>query len=359
MWKKYLPLVVAVLIIPSGMLLYRHRHRLFRPDFARTGGTQLVFALAEPASPQDLLEAVGLLEKRLDPVGKFGILVRVTDDGKVAFDVPAGRHHDEQVEMIRRTAGRTGKLEFRFYAMTGEDDEAIQAARAQSRKPGPKDTSPADPKNGQGTNEFSTTTSGEQRYRYAWARLSESEMKGMHLKGPGAGAGGPVDPERVKRALGTGETFSTTTFPRNLFAARLAPGSSDPILFVLTRIEPTSQEIRREHVERARLTSPREFGRAGALLRFTPEGGVRLYEMTHPHVVSTPDPNARKKIAFLLDGEVQASMMLFQTLRAEAHVAGNFTDEEASDLAALIRGGTLPIRLVPKPDLEKTVPPRK
>ena len=51
MVKNLLSLVVAAVIITGGVLLYKNRHQLFRPDFDRSGGTLLVFEVAEHRPP--------------------------------------------------------------------------------------------------------------------------------------------------------------------------------------------------------------------------------------------------------------------------------------------------------------------
>ena len=94
-------------------------------------------------------------------------------------------------------------------------------------------------------------------------------------------------------------------------------------------------------------------------IRLDREGGLRLLRLTSQNLTPRLGPRGWNRLAVLLDGEALAAPAFDSPLRAEARVVGDFTTSEADDLVALIRGGTLPVRLKPKPVREVAVEPRR
>lgn len=81
---------------------------------------------------------------------------------------------------------------------------------------------------------------------------------------------------------------------------------------------------------------------------------TRELSMLPDHIVNPNDPskmmmNADKIIHIVLDDEIISSPMVNDEIpNGKAFISGNFTSESASNLAALIRGGALPVNLIEK-----------
>src|SRR5262249_46403278 len=127
--KKLLVLLAAVLVAVGGVVLYKNRHHLFRPDIARTGGTYLTFEVAEwYGSNHDVAALAQAVQRRVDPSGADGITVQPEGDDRVIVGVRRGSRHDDLVDRVKRLLGRSGRLEVRMVANRTDDLEALTAA---------------------------------------------------------------------------------------------------------------------------------------------------------------------------------------------------------------------------------------
>jgi preprotein translocase subunit SecD len=72
--------------------------------------------------------------------------------------------------------------------------------------------------------------------------------------------------------------------------------------------------------------------------RFTPEGGEIFGDLT--------GENVGKQIAILLDDEVESAPVVRSRISMQGQIEGRFTTEEASDLAIVLRAGSLSVPVV-------------
>ena len=354
MWKKLLALAVTAGIIGGSMYLYRHRHTLFRPDFARAGGTALVYEVEGQPSREDLDEAAAVLRRRFDPTGALGLLTRVTDQGELELSVPHSDKHDSLVDQIKRLVHHTGRLEIRVLPRQSDGESAFAAATDALKEPGAKDkVPPPSPPNP----EAAAKLTGDADYRHTWARLSVHELRLLRLDPTVLTHHNHLDLPRVTEALKTGEALvGLSMAPTLLFAVRQVPGEKDPAFYVLTREEPASRRILGEHIERTWVsTDPYNPGRFAVTARFTREGGDRLFQVTSRNLTVAYDMEGKKKLAVLLDGEVVSTPAIMSASRKDLQFPGDFMKAQAEDLAVLVRGGACPVRLKPVPLRETNV----
>src|SRR5881394_2666025 len=98
MWKVLAGILMATAVIGASVTLYSVRHRLFRPDVARVGGTRVVLDVKGDAE-----KVAAALRQRFDPTGGEGIVVR-TEGATVTVDAPNGRNHDANWLRVLRLA---------------------------------------------------------------------------------------------------------------------------------------------------------------------------------------------------------------------------------------------------------------
>src|SRR5262249_30551297 len=103
--------------------LYSVRHRLFRPDVTRVGGTRLVLDVKDDADA-----GAAVLRQRLDPTEGEGIVIRA-EGASVTVDVPNGRHPDANLQRARRLARRPGRWHVGLLIHPEDDEEAFAAAK--------------------------------------------------------------------------------------------------------------------------------------------------------------------------------------------------------------------------------------
>jgi preprotein translocase subunit SecD len=341
MWKPFLALLVSAGIIGGGMYLYQHRHQLFRPNLARSGGTLLVFETdGEP--PDDLEALVEALQKRFDSSGG-GVVVRAEGDRRVEIGVPNGKTHDEQVEMVKRLVSRRGLLEILVLANRSDDDAAVVAALVVPK--GEKlDRPPARPRDRKTDDTFPVKLPGEPPARYRWGRLAETEVRMLHLDPTGLTRENPLDRPHVEASVRTGQPFSPNLQQSMLVQARQLAAGADPALFVLLREPARGQEI---PADLAQVQVSGRRGLCSVVLRLGRQATGRVGDIANRNL-TTFDGFTQKQFAILLDGEVIARSVMTPRGR-EMTITGGFTRNDAEEVAMLLRGGALPCRLKAKP----------
>jgi len=75
-------------------------------------------------------------------------------------------------------------------------------------------------------------------------------------------------------------------------------------------------------------------GRSNVVFHLTGDGGRRFYAFTSQHV--------GESLAVVLDGKVQEVANIKEAIRDDGTIEGSFTDQQARDLAMVLRSGALP-----------------
>ncbi|MFO0841033.1 MAG: hypothetical protein U0797_01370 [Gemmataceae bacterium] len=356
MWKALFTLAATCGIIGGGVLLYQNRNRLFRPNFAKVGGTRLVVEVEGDLPGGGVVEVAEVLRRRFDRHGSAGIEVREIGDREIEIAVPRGTKHGDRVEQVKRLLDRTGRLEFRLLARASEDGKAFRAADERLRKPDAKAANPPPPPRARdGSARFASQMPGEPEFTYGWARLSPNEVKMLRLDEPTMRREHTTDLATVASALKHGQPFYPSSSPELLVAVRKPNEKADPVFYALTRQEPESDAITGELIDR--VTVSREYGtRYLMTVQLNREGGQKLLSLTTRNVLAGHNPEGWRKLAVILDGEVLAVQPLTTPLVGQITLSGDALVGEADDTAMLVRGGTLPAKL--KLTREEEVEPR-
>jgi hypothetical protein len=346
MWKYLLAIVVAAGIIFGSRYFYVHRQELFRPDFERTGGTLLVFEIDGEPPAGGLDDLLDVLQKRFDPGGGEGVVVRVDDEGRVEIGVPSGKQHDDLVESIKRVAPRPGVIEFRIIAHNSDDEAAFTAAMTPVK--GEKlDAPPSPPRNATGGGEFPLKSPGGLSSRYRWVLLSEAQLNMRQLDRGGL-VHNPFDQPQVENSYRKGVPFAPHFMNHELMQARILPGRTDPAFFILVREPADKENFRVGALENIRVQGLRGRGNGLVQFRLRRGEGERFLDMW-----SNMGPRTGgamfQQLLLLLDDEVLGMPMRVGSNRRDMQLYGDFNTTEAEEIVMLMRGGPLPCRLKPKP----------
>lgn len=101
-----------------------------------------------------------------------------------------------------------------------------------------------------------------------------------------------------------------------------------------------------EYLSDARITFD-NFGRPAVLFRFRGEGATNFGELT--------GGNIGNRLAIVLDGVIKSAPVINDRITYEGTITGQFTPEEARDLALVLRSGSLPVPV--EVEQERTVGP--
>jgi preprotein translocase subunit SecD len=336
MWKYLFALVATVVIIGGSVLLYPHRHTLFSPDFDRVGGTLLVYDVEGEPSANDLELAATRWQQRLDPNRSLGLRVSVGSSGTLEIRVPTSDKHDAQVEQVKRVVVHGGQLDVRILANAIEDGPAfteamtaLQTPNAKAKVPPPKPILP-------------TTT----EYQYEWARVGAWELKRLKLDPLSLSHHNPGDLARVKQGHESGEAITPLSLaPTALFAVRETPGEANPVFFVLTKLLPEPNRLTNRHIQRTAVGVDRYTRRPAVTLHITRQGEGALYTATSNHLKRGLTVGNSTQFAVLLDGEVISTPAIVEALAKEMQLTGDFTPSQVEDLAVVLRGESIPVRV--------------
>jgi preprotein translocase subunit SecD len=158
-------------------------------------------------------------------------------------------------------------------------------------------------------------------------------------------APGESDPEKLQAIIGrtaklTFQMMDETVSPEEVQSGRAPPGTM--IVPTETPNEPFIAVKRRVLVSGEMLvhagTSTDDYGQPDITFRFNGQGARRFAEAT--------SRNIGKRFAILLDGKsISSPTIQSAILGGSGIITGNFTPEEASNLALLLRSGALPAPL--------------
>jgi preprotein translocase subunit SecD len=323
-------LVVGAAVIYGGVSLYKVRHELFRPDLKKAGGTEVVFDVEPGPGEEEMEQACRVLRKRFDDSGAGGVEVRHDGTKRLAIMVPNSRYHDALVGQARRLAFEKGAVELRLLANVVADPDALAAAEKEFMAMKGPPIKPGERRGGE-----VTVGAGVEKKRYHWFRLNDGQarewlrMGGIHA---------------TVRAGGAGRWVEFTAYRNTKLFAMEPPGGISPSYFVLCAEPGELDRVGGEGIERVRIAG--KDARQIARLEFAFEEGAmqRLRRLTNG-AGRPARTEEMSSLACIVDGEVVFAHDLFSPLLRKQTFYVYALPSEVDDLAALIRGGELPVSL--------------
>ena len=161
---------------------------------------------------------------------------------------------------------------------------------------------------------------------------------------------GVKDPQRAKDLIGKTALLEfrlvdDANDPEEALKGKMPPGKE--VLYQITKNSQTNRETKRpilvekratltgEYLTDARVNIDSQYNEPYVSITFNKKG-ARLFERI-------TETNVKKRLAIVLDKRVRSAPVIQEKIGGgEARITGNFTHQEASDLAIVLRAGALP-----------------
>ena len=265
----------------------------FRPGIDLSGGTILVYQIEQPA-PADF-DVNKMVSALYDRINPAGLMdVAIRGTGKDQVEIILPRAAPEDVDRCKRILTSVGSLEFRILANSRDHAHVIAAA--------------------------------EETFPYA---LKED---------------GKVRARWLPIAVSAG--------PLTQYGDIAIKSDSQHKAMVLAMQD--QLDVTGELLSRAESTVD-DTGRPTVGFHFGAKGSQLFGILTE---TNRPDPDGfERRLAIVLDGEVCSAPSIRDRITANGVITGNFSEEEVTDLVAILNAGSLPATLQPAPVSELSIGP--
>ncbi|GIW79005.1 MAG: hypothetical protein KatS3mg105_0812 [Gemmatales bacterium] len=300
------------------------------------------------------------------------------------YELPKNRRNltHEQVERVKRQVREVGSLEFRILANARDDAEAIDAARKYFADPKNKqrlqelafDGRPPDPPINPKTKTevFEITLEDGKTYKhtYSWVEIGKKELNQLGLNN--AAKDSPDENvrafwNRVAEARKKGEPYlisgrmhEVLLYSRDIpNPSRLPPedrGKKKYEYFFLTRDPLPGKEVTGDFLASVGVGQDEKFQPA-VTFRFNTQGANRFHELTSQNrpPAGSGEGGFRRHLAIVLNGYIEQAPRLNAVISDSGQISGGFTQQEAQQVAQMLRSGALPAVLKPEPVSNYTI----
>jgi SecD/SecF fusion protein len=346
LWRALLALLV---LGTTGWFAYDKEPNL---GLDLRGGTQIVLETqdspTQEADEEATQRAVQVLDRRVNALGIAESTVVPSGTNRIIIELPGVDDPAAAEEAVGRTAQLT------FHPVLGPGDvTALPPEQQDDVVPDPVPVpdvvptgEPADPAS-PAAEPAPTTSPTAAGVVDAPAMEPVSNSQPLAQASTPTPAATPAAPPAATSSPSAGPEPGTDLaveqFNPALESQTLLSDQGDPIL-----VGPA--DLTGEGVESAAATADQTTGtRRFVSIDFTGEGG-RLWEQLTAQAACQPLGDDRRRVAIVLDGEVITSPQVNPDVQCgvgiqggRTQITGDFTLEEASELAALIEGGALPV----------------
>ena len=279
------------------------------------GGTNLVFEV-KPTDEKEITPAVmdkmvGAVAKRINPSGQEEITVRQVGANRIEVIVPGT--DPQAVNEIKRRITRLGTLEFYITANPQEDSRVIQQARALP-------------------NETKKVVDGDS-VTAMWLPAYET-ADGFKRLDRNDAIRRPVKLSRFDDK-GNEEFYDSEEY--------------------LVLVDPPNERVSGKFLTNAGVSSDPTNGSMIVTFRFNQEGAFRFGNLTDEYKPRAGRPD--RALAIVLDGRLYSAPNIRDRISGNGQISGDFSREEADQLAAVLNAGALEVPINQKPLSEATVDP--
>jgi SecD/SecF fusion protein len=304
----------------------------YGPDIA--GGTNLIYEIDRSSEDKNAARRVVSrdflvpLMKRLNPSGTLEINIRPNGDDRIEITVPAV--DDSQIADLERLITEAGILEFRIVANRNDHKDIIDRAVQQANS---DDQNIRVRKNVV----LADKTSGEERVAGVWRQLVLEETRPGVFQYEGYEAGDIIrngSTGRLIEAPPSNRPGEFASWVRSQGIERVE------ILLALQRGGKPFTVVSGIDLERAQ----KSFGKMGGYeVSFTMSGpgSSKMLSLTSANL---PNKNNdfKRRMAILLDGNVQSAPNLNDAISSSGVIQGNFTEKDVQRIVDILNAGALP-----------------
>lgn len=268
------------------------------PSIATDGGVVLIYdveaSVEKNPSSEAMQRSADVLRKRLDPSRSNGILVEVV--GKT-FKITLPKVSDAELQIAKQQISRTGTLEFAIVANRLDHASLIQAAEKLT--------------------------------------LDESIVR---------------DDGRVLASWNDFNDDDRFDKQSQIAERRIEHPNSASRQLLLVR-DPENQRVTGSHLSNVGVDIDGS-GNNCIRIKLNEQGGGLLMRLTQRNLPRLD--GTRRRLAIVLDGEIQSAPSIMSPVGAQCQITSKFTDAEINHIVAVLNAGVLDVSIVPTPVQETT-----
>lgn len=277
------------------------------------GGTNLIYAIDRAQAEADgktidnatLNKMIGAVGRRINPSGAEEVTVRRVGEDRIEVIIPGA--DAEMVARKKRQITNLGSLEFAILANDKDHSAQIDAGRKLRE------------------DQDNLVQGG--RIAASWRTVAEGEDVNSY-------AGDRTATREVERTI-NGETKKVTQF--------------------LVVHEPADRAVTGRYLTRVGPTMDQN-GQLAVSFNFNGRGAQLFSILTGRYQPDASD-GFERRLAVLLNGEVQTAPNLKDRISGSGQISGNFTKQEIDDLVNVLNAGALEVPLIQEPVSEFTISP--
>ncbi|MDO4570462.1 MAG: protein translocase subunit SecD, partial [Planctomycetia bacterium] len=274
----------------------------------------------------DMDELTTALKKRVDPDSVKDVTIRsIGNNDQVEIIIP--EVDPNEIESLKNKISSLGTLEFRIVANTRDHTQQIQAAMESKT----------------GENVVAT----ERKVMKDGQEVVEREIIGWWV---------PIAPDHVHSFNGTearrkpNEPYNNMAAPSSYYTWRHAKGSTTekPKYEIFVVNDPF--DVQGKYLTHA-YPSLGELGKHAVNFQFNAEGASLFHQLTlanQPVEIGIGDEHKRQ-LGIILNNELQSAPSLNSPISNNGQITGDFTLQEATELANILKAGRLPAVLSEEP----------
>jgi SecD/SecF fusion protein len=369
---------IAALTVGALLCIFPQTGFGLKKGIDLSGGTILVYEVKEGTrtSGNTMDELIASLQKRVNPEGVADIPIRKVGNNRI--EIILAEATVEEVELLKRKITDVGSLEFRILANEKKDGPRGSNAIARAMA-GPINKPPAGyqwARLGETITGTNPALLGSNRIQVAGEEWTRDRYKGTDVVLTGKDSSGREVTRTIPVASNTADTLvlerphnltSITSYRLDYNPSKIGEGEAqrgDAVIrevpgekghterYILIRLD--RWDVTGDYLSRAYPTQDERVQPAVGFV-FNAQGARKFGGLTGSHLPEE-DGNFKYRLAVLLDGWVRSAPAINSRITDSGIIEGVQPDE-VTYLIDILRSGSLPASINPKPMLEEKIGP--
>ncbi|WP_158545496.1 protein translocase subunit SecD [Bremerella cremea] len=285
---------------------------LLTTNAAAAGDTSALGQTNAARLKEGTAQLIQQLQKRINPSGVSEVVIRPYGENQVEVQIPLAESAD--LDSIKRRITKAGVLDFMILANSQDHEYLMTRAQDESQL---------------GT-VYVTDREGNRIGR--WVRVEKDQALGI---------------------VGDYNPNATDLTPMiNGSRHMVRGGGPGQMLETLMKVEPPEFQLGGSHLSSASVTRDNSNGSPAIAFSFNVDGTRRMGHLSQNNLT---EPNIPRKLGIVMDNVLISAPRINAVITDSGIITGDFTQQEASDLAQVLRAGKLPVVLRKEPISEQTI----